>query len=212
MSSIRVNRLVVGPFATNCYIINHEGSKRCVIIDPGGDAARIKKTLTDSGLQTEAVLITHGHIDHLFALAEFSGDNSVTVIAHEDEKAMLAGVSVQSRMFGLEELPTPEISRWVHENDMIQVANLSFRVIHTPGHSPGGCCYLTDGAVFVGDTLFDSSVGRTDLPGGNYDQLINSIKKKLFVLPDDTPVYPGHGDQTTIGREKKFNPFLRGEL
>ncbi|HDL17799.1 MAG TPA: MBL fold metallo-hydrolase [Bacteroidetes bacterium] len=207
---MRVNRLVVGPFAANCYIVNRESSKQCVIIDPGGDAARIKNTLADLRLQAEAVLLTHGHIDHLFALAAFSGNDAITVIAHEDEKVILAGVSLQSRMFGLEEMPAPEISRWVHDNDMIQIAEMSFRVIHTPGHSPGGCCFFTDAAIFVGDTLFDSSIGRTDLPGGNYDHLIHSIRKKLFILPDDTLVYPGHGEQTTIGREKKFNPFLRG--
>ena len=132
--------------------------------------------------------------------------------AYIDEKQMLENVVHQGKMFGLPELPVPKISHWVQENDSIEIDEMTFSVIHTPGHSLGGCCYLLDSQIFVGDTLFESSIGRTDLPGGDYNQLIQIIKTKLFTLPENIIVYPGHGDKTTISHEMKYNPFLRGKL
>ncbi len=212
MKNIVINRLVVGPFATNCYFVNIADSQECVIIDPGGDAELILNKLQEMKLKPQGVLITHGHIDHVMALAEISKGISMPVYAHEKEKQMIEKIDVQGQRFGFSDLEQPTISNWIRESDVIELAGLKFRVIHTPGHSSGGCCYHLNSSVFVGDTLFESSIGRTDLPGGDYDLLIKSIQIKLLTLSDEMIVYPGHGDKTTIGHEREYNPFLRGEI
>jgi hydroxyacylglutathione hydrolase len=211
MNRILVNSVVVSPFATNCYLVREQNKNSCVIVDPGGDPDVIIFQLSELNLKPAAILITHGHIDHVMALSEINPNNEIPVYAHIEEKSLLEKVALQGQMFGLPEMVTPEVSNWIDKED-INIDGLNFKVIHTPGHSPGGCCYQLESEIFVGDTLFESSIGRTDLPGGNYDQLIHSIKTKLFILSDEMIVYPGHGDQTTIDHEKKYNPFLRGEL
>ncbi len=212
MNRVIINRTVVGPFATNCYLINKSDSQKCVIIDPGGDAELLLNKLLELNLELQAVLITHGHIDHVIALSEISKKIPVPVYAHKDDKQMLENIKIQGQMFGLSEFEQPKVSNWIQESDVIEIAGLKFRILHTPGHSPGGCCYFFNSEIFVGDTLFESSIGRTDLPGGDHELLISSIKTKLFSLPDAMIVYPGHGEKTTIGHEKKYNPFLRGEI
>lgn len=210
MDRILTNRVVVSPFATNCYFVREQNSNNCVVVDPGGDSDVILFQLSEMNLEPAAIFITHGHIDHIMALSEMNPNDEIPVYAHIKEKPLLEKVALQGQMFGLPEMPTPKISKWIDEKQL-DINGLDFQVIHTPGHSPGGCCYQLESEIFVGDTLFESSIGRTDLPGGNYDQLLHSIKTKLFNLPDEMIVYPGHGDQTTIGHEKKYNPFLRGE-
>ena len=211
MNRILVNSVVVSPFATNCYLVREQNKSSCVIVDPGGDPDVILFHLSELNLKPAAILITHGHIDHVIGLSEINSNNEIPVYAHIEEKPLLEKVALQGKMFGLPEMVTPEVSNWI-DKENINIDGLNFKVIHTPGHSPGGCCYQLESEIFVGDTLFESSIGRTDLPGGNYDQLIHSIKTKLLILSDEMIVYPGHGDQTTIGHEKKYNPFLRGEL
>ncbi len=211
-TTYKISRYIVGPFATNCYLVQNHESGKGVIIDPGGDADVILDAIRASGMEPVAILLTHGHIDHLMAVPEIQTRYNLPVYVHEAERPMLASVSIQAEMFGLPNMPSPEVSVWLKEGDLQIKGGLTFGVIHTPGHSPGGCCYLMEDGIFVGDTLFESSIGRTDLPGGDYDQLIRSIKEKLFTLPDETIVYPGHGGFTSIGQEKRYNPFLRGVI
>jgi len=208
MNVVQVKQLVVGPFATNCYIVYGMTSRQGVVIDPGGDAKVIFDFLLDNQVKPLAIFLTHGHIDHLLALPELIKQFDMGIYAHVAEQAMLAEVGLQAQMFGLKDVQQPQVNHWLQDNDQINLDGLKFGVLHTPGHSPGGCCFQLPTAIFVGDTLFAASIGRTDLPGGNYRTLIQSIQNRLMVLPDDTVVYPGHGETTTIGEERNYNPFL----
>jgi hydroxyacylglutathione hydrolase len=202
--------LVVGPFASNCYIVGSELNKHGLIIDPGAEAKLILKTVNDLGLTISLILITHAHIDHIGALASVKEVTGAKFAIHEAEAT--AGLGMFSRMLSsmtggsFNQPPKPD--RLLKDRDTIDVDGLSFTVLHTPGHSPGGISLYGQGVLFSGDTLFNYGIGRTDLPGGNYEQIIDSIKNKLMPLPDETVVYPGHGPATTIGEEKRGNPFL----
>ncbi len=204
-----VKKLVVGPFASNCYIIGSDSNKEGVIIDPGADAEEILKNVKELGLDTKFIVLTHGHIDHIGALKEVKEATGAEVAIHTDEAKSLHEHSL-SRVFGLSYPSPPPPDRLLKGGDSIDIGDLHLLVLHTPGHSPGGICLLGEGVVFSGDTLFNHGIGRYDLPGGNYSQLINSIYTKLMILADDTIVYPGHGPETTIGTERRVNPFLSG--
>lgn len=200
---------IVGPLGVNCYIVGDEKTREAIVIDPGGDAREILDVLRREQLKVVAVVATHAHFDHLLALDELRATTRAPFVLHADEAPMLAGASLGARLFGFVfKQPAPP-EQLVREGDEVRVGSLAFRVLHTPGHSPGGMCLLHDRIVFVGDTLFQGGIGRTDLPGGDYGTLMRSIRDKLLTLPDDTIVYPGHGDPTTIGEEKQLNPFLQ---
>jgi glyoxylase-like metal-dependent hydrolase (beta-lactamase superfamily II) len=202
--------LVVGPFASNCYIVGSESSKQGIIIDPGAEAKLILRTVNDLGLTIHLILITHAHIDHIGALAPVKEGTGAKFAIHEAEAA--AGLGMFSRMLSsmsggsFSQPPKPE--RLLKDGDNIDIDDLSFTVLHTPGHSPGGISLYGQGILFSGDTLFNHGIGRTDFPGCSYEQIMDSIKSKLMTLPDETIVYPGHGPATTIGEEKRGNPFL----
>ena len=200
-------RLVVGPFASNCYIIGSESNKEGVIIDPGDEAEEILNNVKDLELKTKFIVLTHGHIDHVGALKEVKDATGAEAAIHTDDAKSLNDHSL-GRVFGLSYPPPPAPDRLLKGGDSIDIGDLHLLVLHTPGHSPGGICLLGDGVVFSGDTLFNYGIGRTDLPGGSYSQLMNSIHTKLMILPDNTIVYPGHGPDTTIGTERHSNPFL----
>ncbi len=202
-------KLVVGPFASNCYIVGSESSKEGMIIDPGDEAEEILENVKDLGLTVKSIVITHGHIDHIGAVNEVKEATGAEVAIHTDDAKSLQGRSL-SRMFGVSHQPLPPPDRLLNGGDSLDIGDLHFLVLHTPGHSPGGICLLGEGVVFCGDTLFNYSIGRTDLPNGSHSQLMDSIYTKLMVLPDDTVVCPGHGPDTTIGIERQANPFLRG--
>jgi glyoxylase-like metal-dependent hydrolase (beta-lactamase superfamily II) len=204
----RISRYVVGPFATNCYFVWDEGERKVAIVDPGGDADLLLAELDAMKLEPAAILLTHGHIDHLMAVPELKGRFGVQVFAHAEERPILESAPMQAEMFQLPYREVPQVDEWLQDGSEVRLNSLTFRVIHTPGHSPGGCCFQLDRVIFVGDTLFEASIGRTDLPGGDHEQLLRSIRERLFVLDDDVEVYPGHGEKTTIGKEKRFNPFL----
>ena len=201
-------RLVVGPFASNCYIIGSESNKEGVIIDPGADAEEILKNVKDLGLDTKFIVLTHGHIDHIGALKEVKDATGAEAAIHTDDAKSLNDHSL-GRVFGLSYPPPPAPDRLLKGGDSIDIGDLHLLVLHTPGHSPGGICLLGEGVVFSGDTLFNFGIGRYDFPGGSYSQLMNSIHTKLMILADNTIVYPGHGPDTTIGTERQGNPFLR---
>ena len=204
-----VKKVVVGPFASNCYIVSAESNQEGMIVDPGDEAEVILKNIKDLGLDIKSIVLTHGHIDHIGAVKEVKEATGAEVAIHADDAQALQENSV-SAMFGLS-CPTPlPADRLLNGGDSIDIGDLHFLVVHTPGHSPGGICLVGEGMVFSGDTLFNYGIGRYDLPGGSYNQLMNSIHTKLMVLPDNTIVYPGHGPDTTIGAERRGNPFLIG--
>ncbi len=202
-----LKKLVVGPFASNCYIVGSESNKEGMIIDPGDEAEGILRNVKDLELDIKSIVLTHGHIDHIGALKEVKEATGAEVAIHTDEAESLQGNSV-STLLGLS-YPTPlPADRLLKDGDSMDIGDLHFLVLHTPGHSPGCICLLGQGVMFSGDTLFNYGIGRADLPGSNYSQLMNSIHTKLMILPDNTAVYPGHGPDTTIGTERRGNPFL----
>jgi hydroxyacylglutathione hydrolase len=201
-------RLVVGPFASNCYIVGSESSKEGMIIDPGADAGKILAGVRDLGLDIKTILITHGHIDHVSALKEVKEATGAETLIHADDARALQD-GRQAMMLGAS-YPVSPPDRLLKDGDSVDVGELHFTVLHTPGHSPGGICLAGEGVVFSGDTLFNFGIGRYDFPGSSGTQLMESIRTKLMTLPDDTAVYPGHGPDTTIGTERRGNPFLRG--
>jgi len=180
-----------------------------MIIDPADKAKQILKKVEDMGLDIKLIALTHGHIDHIGALKKIKEATGAEVAIHADDAGSLKKQSL-SIMLGLFYPTPPPPDRLLKDGDSIDVGDLHFVVLHTPGHTPGGICLSGQGVVFSGDTLFNYSVGRTDLHGGSYDKLMGSIQTKLMTLPDDTIVYPGHGPDTTIGAERKGNPFLQG--
>jgi len=204
-----LKKLVVGPLATNCYIVGSESSKEGMIIDPGDEAEMILRSVKDLGLDIKSIVLTHGHIDHIGALKEVKEATGAEVAIHSDDAKSLQGQS-SSTLLGLSYPAPPPPDRLLKDGDSMDIGDLHFLVLHTPGHSPGCICLLGEGIIFSGDTLFNFGIGRYDLPGGNYSQLVNSIHTRLMKLPDNTAVYPGHGPDTTISAERSGSPFLQG--
>jgi hydroxyacylglutathione hydrolase len=203
--------LAVGPFAANCYIVGSTSTKQGMIIDPGADADTIIKTIQQTGLSIFTIVITHAHMDHVGALREVQQKTNARFAIHEAEKGFV--FSTPMRMLtslGVSPVKSPpKPDRLLRDGDLIDLGDLHFEVLYTPGHSSGGICLLGHGVVFSGDTLFKFGIGRTDFPGMSHERLIKSIGEKLMVLPDETIVYPGHGPPTTIGDERRVNPFLQ---
>ena len=204
-----IRRLTVGPVEANCYIISDDVNGKAVVIDPGGDGERILAELGSLNLSVEAIVNTHGHFDHIGANGLIVERTGAPLMIHEAGLSFLRSASENAAFYGLKIAPSPEPSRLLKDGDRIRAGEIDLTVLHTPGHSPGGISILADGCVFTGDTLFAGSVGRTDLPGGDMDTLMRSIREKILVCDEETIVYPGHGPPTTIGREKRSNPFLQ---
>ena len=201
--------LEVGQFASNCYIVGSDSGEG-MVIDPGADAGKILKAIKELKLDIKLIVATHGHIDHIGAVDEIKKATGAPFAIHSDDVQILSqGAGFFSFMFADSASSPPQPDILLQEGDSVGVNGLSFSVLYTPGHSPGGICLLGHGAVFVGDTLFCQSIGRFDFPGSSGSQLLDSIHSKLMVLPDSTIVYPGHGPQTTIGDERQWNPFLK---
>jgi len=199
-----IDRLEVGPMGANCYIIENTATKNACLIDPGGEPGRIKEVLKKKGLSLKFIINTHGHGDHILANGYFK----VPVYIHRLEKDFLTDPGKNlSGMFGFL-IKSPEASKLLEDGDKILLDDLELEIIHTPGHTPGGISIKLDGLIFTGDALFAGSVGRTDLLEGDEELLMRSIKEKLFILGDDIIVYPGHGPESTIGEEKRTNPFF----
>ncbi|MCD6451483.1 MAG: MBL fold metallo-hydrolase [Acidobacteria bacterium] len=202
-----LEKLVVGPLEVNCYIFGDENGE-VVVIDPGAEGERIIAFIEERGYRPRYIINTHCHIDHIRANADVKGKYNIPILVHKEDAPILTSPQDAE----LEEMiggkPSPPADRLLSEGDEIKVGSFTLRVIHTPGHTPGGISLLFDDGVFTGDTLFAGGVGRTDLPGGSWDTLVSSIREKLLVLPDSLPIYPGHGPSSTIGEEKRYNPFL----
>jgi hydroxyacylglutathione hydrolase len=200
--------LVVGPIQANCYILGCERTNLAAVIDPGGDVDKILIALAKDKLRCVYIINTHGHFDH-------SGDNKrlkevtgAEIIIHRADASMITQQGTSGGAWGMKVDNSPPPDRLVKDGDIITFGDISLKVLHTPGHSPGGISLATDKVVFVGDTLFAGSIGRTDFPGGDERALLHNVREKIFTLGDDVIVYPGHGPETTVGREKRTNPFF----
>jgi len=207
--NLEVNTVVTGPFVENAFIVHDTETLDAAIIDPGDDPGRILRTVEQLGVKVHAVLLTHAHIDHAGAVGRILEQLPVPFLVHREEQFWLDGLEEQARMFGIRAGTVPKPTGYLEDGQELTFGSLRFRVIHTPGHTAGGICFLIDKILFAGDTLFAGSIGRTDLPGGSYEQIIDSIEKRLLPLGDDVAVYCGHGPETTLGRERRTNPFLR---
>lgn len=201
----------LGPLQANCFIVGCEKTRQAAVIDPGGNADRVLASLEKDQLQLTVIINTHGHFDHVGANMALKEATGAQLMIHKLDAPMLVHAPQAAAAWGLQAPDSPAPDRLLEDGDTIDCGNLQFKVIHTPGHSQGGCCFYIqeEDAVFVGDTLFAGSIGRSDLPGGDYDTLIHSIQTRLFALPDATRVYNGHMEVTTIGEEKRSNPFCR---
>ncbi len=199
----------VGPVGANCYIVGDDETRDVFVIDPGDEPERILDALRQLRARPVALVNTHGHFDHIQGVEAVRRATGAPFWIHEAERDTLThGPARAKALFGLDLPPGPAPDRWLVEGDRLPIGRFTFTVRHTPGHSPGGVCLLEDGIAFVGDTLFAGSIGRTDLPGGDMETLLDSIARVLLPLPDATVCYPGHGPETAIGEEKRTNPFL----
>jgi len=200
-----------GVFAENCYLIVDEQAKQCAVLDPGEEAGLILHKIEETGSTLAGIWLTHAHLDHVVGVARVAEDTGVPVWLHPGDRPLYDAVPQQAGAFGLApppDLPAP--NREMVHGEHLTVGQLRFEIRHAPGHSPGSVCLIGHGVAFSGDVLFAGSIGRTDLPGGDFETLISSIERELLSLPDDTIVYSGHGPETTIGRERRTNPFLTG--
>ena len=210
MSELKIGRMVLGMCQTNCYFLYREDNKDCIVVDPADQGDKIYQALDKNGFKICGILLTHGHFDHIWgtkALRELSGAKLYALDA-EQELLQNARKNVSSQVG---RAYTVDADVYLKDGEEVTIADMTFQVIATPGHTAGGCCYYFKEAGFLvsGDTLFQDSIGRTDLPTGSMSTLVRSVRDKLFVLPEETKVYPGHGDSTTIGHEKKYNPFCQ---
>ncbi len=207
-----VERLIVGPFQENCYIIGDEESGVGALVDPGDEATRIALAVEQTGLAISQILVTHAHIDHVRAVAPLKDEYICPVLMHREAEAALKTLPQQAMMMGLRFGKVPKVDRYIEDDEVLEVGSLRLRSLYTPGHAPGHLAFYVEeeGIVFSGDALFAGSVGRVDLPGGSMELLMQSISERLLTLPDETRVLSGHGPETTIGYERAYNPFLSG--
>lgn len=207
---MKIERFVLGSLGTNCYLLINEDTKEILIVDPAICPDYVISHVRTKGYQPKAVLLTHGHFDHVMGIDTWVKEFQIPVYLHEEEKEVLAKANLNlSYQFGKNY--TYEEVACLQSDEVVELAGFEIRVIHTPGHTKGGCCYYiaSEEVLISGDTLFQQSVGRSDFPTGNMRILVNSIKEKLFCLPDMVMVYPGHGEYTCIADEKQFNQFVR---
>jgi len=203
----KIHTIVVGALQTNCYIL--QSNHGAIIIDPGDEPERIVRFLNDIKVEPSQIIATHTHFDHVLGVDSIRAKLNVPFLIHRDDLSMLESMQNRVHQFmGFDVPPPPKVDRYLKDGDLLNVGDETIRVLHTPGHSPGSISLSGDGYVFTGDALFNQSIGRTDLPGGDLKTLINSIRERLFKLDDATTVYPGHGPETTIGDEKLANPFV----
>ncbi|RME26630.1 MAG: MBL fold metallo-hydrolase [Deltaproteobacteria bacterium] len=204
------DQLETGPIQTNTYIVGCSNTREAAVIDPGGHVGAILSALDRHGLECKVIINTHAHFDHVGGNRELKNRTGAELCIHPEEAPMLAGLRQQALLFGMLAEESPEPDRLVKEGDTVQVGELVLDVLHTPGHSPGSISLVIrdNGRILVGDLVFRGSVGRTDLPGGSMETLVRSVKEKIFTYPDDTVLLPGHGPATSVGLERRTNPFL----
>ena len=209
MVNMKIDHFVVGPVQTNCYFVTNIKTKEMIIIDPGACAKQLAKKVDESGAKPVAILLTHGHFDHATDAKPLADRYGIKIYIHEADKATLDDPQLNvSYMMGQSKTFYADV--FLKDKQELDIAGFHIVVLHTPGHTPGGCCYYMEqeDVLFSGDTLFRTSVGRSDFPGGSASALVRSVKEKLLILPEETHVYPGHMEETTIGYEKRHNPFV----
>jgi len=213
VNELMVKGIVVGVFAENCWVIGSRRSGEGIVIDPGDQADDILHLAKDMGVNVKLIANSHSHVDHILGVRDVQSATGAQFLMHpnEVEGARMAG-AMAARFTGKESEPPPEPDHLLEDGDVVEVDGLKLQVLHTPGHTQGSLSFYTEGMLFSGDTLFRGSIGRTDLPGGNYEQEMSSIVDKLLTLPDETIVLPGHMEETTIGQERQTNPFVLEEL
>ncbi len=204
-----LQKLCVGELSTNCYILGDEKTNEGVVIDPGGDFDLIDENIEKLNLKIKYIILTHGHIDHIKALVPLKKKTKAKVLIHKEDLPILSDPTYNLAQFIGENGSFSEPDLLLKDGDTIEFGKKKLLVLHTPGHTPGSISLYTDNLLFTGDTLFCEGIGRTDLPGASCENLFSSIKQKLFTKPDDTEVFPGHGPSTTIGWEKKNNPWIK---
>jgi glyoxylase-like metal-dependent hydrolase (beta-lactamase superfamily II) len=203
------DHLVVGPLQCNCYIVGDPATHEAIVIDPGDDADALAASIAAKGLTVKSIVATHAHFDHIVAAGRLRELTGAPFYLHDADKPLLGWMQTSGRMFlGIDLPEPPEVDSSASEGDLLTAGSVELQVIHTPGHSPGSISLIAPTAVFSGDTLFAGSIGRTDLPGGDTQSLIDAVTRKLFALDLDLPVYPGHGPATTLGEEQLSNPFV----
>ena len=209
----RAGIIPVTPFQQNCTLIWDEATKVGAVVDPGGDLDRIEAAIAAQGITIEKILLTHGHIDHAGGAAELRDRLGVPIEGpHEADRYLLDSLPETGATYGIDAARAVTPDRWLTDGDRVEVGGLAFDILHAPGHSPGSVVFMSRDARFalVGDVVFKGSVGRTDLPGGNHEQLITAIMEKVLPLGDDIAFIPGHGPTGTLGEERVSNPFLQG--
>jgi glyoxylase-like metal-dependent hydrolase (beta-lactamase superfamily II) len=212
MPDFQIQVVPVTPFQQNCSLAWSQATKRGVVVDPGGDVPVIRQAIEQAGIGIDFILLTHGHIDHAGGAAELAEALGVEVVGpHEAERPLLDRLEIQAKQWGLDGTRNVTPNRWLKEGDTLEIAGVTFEVLHCPGHSPGSVVLFTPTLrfAFMGDVLFQGSVGRTDLPGGSHETLIDAIKTKILPLGDDIGFLPGHGPGSTVGQERATNPFIR---
>jgi glyoxylase-like metal-dependent hydrolase (beta-lactamase superfamily II) len=202
--------IAVGPLSVNCYIVACEKSREGIVVDPGGDVELIARLVQQHGLKIHTIINTHGHFDHIGGNQQALTLFGARLLIHQADAPMLSKSAEVARKYGLQGENSPEADAFLVDGLEVFFGECRLKVLYTPGHTIGGCClyFEAEGKVITGDTLFADSIGRTDLPGGSHEQLLESIRTKLFTLPDDVIAYPGHGPETTIGHEKRCNPYF----
>lgn len=207
----RVHVLPVGPLQENCSIVEYPAGATAAVIDPGDEGEAILAFLAERGLSLAAILLTHGHFDHVGAVGILKERTGARVHAHAGDAELIRNAGRHGALYGIPVDPVPPPDALVADGDEIPFGEGAFRVLHTPGHSAGSVTYLLGGWAFVGDLIFAGSIGRTDLPGGSMPTLLASVREKIFTLGDDVVLVPGHGPDTTVGRERRSNPFFEGD-
>ena len=205
--------LPVGMLACNCSILGDEASGEAVVIDPGDEVERVQEILARHNLRARYIVATHAHIDHVGGIEKLKRATGAAVLMHADDLPLYQKLAMQAAWLGVESPKTVDVDQFLKSGDVVRSGPLTLEVLHTPGHSPGSLSLHVagdHGRIFSGDTLFQGSIGRTDLWGGSFDQILHSIHETLLRFPDATPVFPGHGPATTIGEERESNPFLKG--
>jgi len=205
---MKVKCLTVGAIASNCYLVWCEETKEAMVIDPGGEGKRILSEIAKEGLQVKYIVNTHGHMDHIAANAVVKEGTGAQLAIHAEDVPLLSDTEMNLSAYMGKEYCAPETDLILHEGEELTAGKVTLAVLHTPGHSRGSISLKGDGVIFSGDTLFADSVGRTDFPGGSYEELVTSIKNKILTCGDHFIVYPGHGPATTVGHERVHNPFF----
>ncbi len=205
---MRIEAIPVGPLQVNCFVVWCPATRQAMVVDPGDEPGLVLDVLEEEGLSLKMVVNTHGHFDHIGGNRGVLEEAGGELLIHENDAPLMKTAPEHAALYGLQAVLSPEPTRLLSGGEVLELGELTFQVVFTPGHSPGGICLYGQGHLFSGDALFAGSIGRTDLPGGDHHQLIDGIRKHIMSLPEGTVVHPGHGPDTTIGREIDVNPFV----